>query len=171
MDNQNRPRGREKNVTGTSGGVHKRGEGLGTGPVGRSDGYSGKTGHSQQIHSTGNSGSRRNLVRGGSIGAAPIVLILLFLLLKGGGLGGLLGGGGSGDASYSTPTAYPTAIVTAAPTATPKPTATPAPTATPKPTSKPAAGQREKYTQLKGGGKDNVTVILIDPDAEEAPRQ
>ena len=38
MEN-NRPRGREKNVTGPGKGVHKRGSGLGTGPVGEAGGY------------------------------------------------------------------------------------------------------------------------------------
>ena len=37
-----RPRGREKNVTGQGTGLKKRGDGLGTGPVGSSDGYAGK---------------------------------------------------------------------------------------------------------------------------------
>ncbi len=40
MDKNNRPRGREKNVTGGGMGVHKRGEGLHSGgPVGKADGY------------------------------------------------------------------------------------------------------------------------------------
>ena len=38
--NNNRPRGREKNVTGPGKTVNKRGEGLHTGPVGDSGGYS-----------------------------------------------------------------------------------------------------------------------------------
>ena len=38
---QNRPRGRERNVTGPGKTVHKRGDGLGTGPVGSAGGHSG----------------------------------------------------------------------------------------------------------------------------------
>ena len=38
MEN-NRPRGREKHVTGPAKTVKKRGEGLGTGPVGDAGGY------------------------------------------------------------------------------------------------------------------------------------
>ena len=34
--------GRDKHVTGGGKGVGKRGDGLGTGPVGRSDGYAGR---------------------------------------------------------------------------------------------------------------------------------
>ncbi|MBQ6469929.1 MAG: peptidase C11 [Lachnospiraceae bacterium] len=37
-----RPRGREKHVTGEGTGLKKRGDGLGTGPVGSKDGYAGK---------------------------------------------------------------------------------------------------------------------------------
>lgn len=43
MDNRDRPKGREKHVTGGSADVHKRGDGLNSGgPVGNSDGYSGR---------------------------------------------------------------------------------------------------------------------------------
>ena len=37
----NRPRGREKNITGTAKDIYKRGQGLGTGPVGNAGGYQG----------------------------------------------------------------------------------------------------------------------------------
>ena len=43
---ENRPVGRKKNVGEGGSGVHKRGDGLGGGPVGSSNGYSGKTGGS-----------------------------------------------------------------------------------------------------------------------------
>ena len=45
---ENRPQGREKNVTGAGKGIQKRGEGLHTGPVGQSQAQSGSrpTGHS-----------------------------------------------------------------------------------------------------------------------------
>lgn len=38
----NRPRSREKNVTSGESGARRRGGGLGTGPVGSSNGYSGR---------------------------------------------------------------------------------------------------------------------------------
>ena len=39
----NRPNGREKNVTGQGKGLYKRGDGLNTGgPVGKQDGYQGR---------------------------------------------------------------------------------------------------------------------------------
>ena len=42
MDRENRPRSREKKVVSGGSGVFKRGQGLGTGPVGSQDGYAGK---------------------------------------------------------------------------------------------------------------------------------
>ncbi|MDE5558314.1 MAG: hypothetical protein K2J32_11625, partial [Ruminococcus sp.] len=74
---QKRPRSREKNVTSGGNGVHKRGNGLGTGNVGGQD-YSGKK----------SSGGTKRAVAGGGGGA----LLLLLLLLFKGGAGGLLGG-------------------------------------------------------------------------------
>ena len=44
MAGNNRPGGRKKNVTGEGKGLYKKGEGLGTGPVGSQDGYAGKKG-------------------------------------------------------------------------------------------------------------------------------
>ena len=40
----NRPRGRERNVTGSGKDIKRRGSGLGTGPVGTPGGYSGRPG-------------------------------------------------------------------------------------------------------------------------------
>ena len=45
----NRPRGRQKNVTGAGKGINKRGEVLNTGPVGRQDGYAGRTGSTPRL--------------------------------------------------------------------------------------------------------------------------
>lgn len=81
MEN-NRPRGREKNVTGPGKSVHKRGEGLGTGPVGDVGGYKDRTPQSGGARSSGS--------RGG--GMKLIVLLLALLLGGGGGLTALLGG-------------------------------------------------------------------------------
>ena len=80
-----RPIGRKKNVTDGGTGVHKRGEGLGTGPVGSPSGYSGGP-----APSTGGGG---NVSRGG--GRSPLMLIIIaaiILLGGGGGISSLLGG-------------------------------------------------------------------------------
>ena len=52
----NKPRGREKNITGQGKDVYKRGEGLGTGPVGSSSGHQGRPGVQSQQSTTGSSG-------------------------------------------------------------------------------------------------------------------
>jgi len=81
MENS-RPRGREKNVTGPGKSVHKRGTGLGTGPVGDAGGYKDRAQHGG---SRGGGGSR-------SGGMKLIALLLVLLLGGGGGLTALLGG-------------------------------------------------------------------------------
>ncbi|MBP8594610.1 MAG: peptidase C11 [Ruminococcus sp.] len=88
MDQNNRPRARRKNVTSGGSGVHKRGDGLGTGKVG-SNSQAGQT-------SSGGAAGKRAAAGGGSL---LLILALIFLpkLLGGGGGGGTSSGGGLGD--------------------------------------------------------------------------
>lgn len=87
----NRPRGREKNITGHSGGVNRRGSGLGTGPVG------GGTGG---FNNRGNQGGRGPKRGGGS----SLLILLLALLFGGGGAMSFMGGDSSEpQTSYSQP--------------------------------------------------------------------
>ena len=132
MAEQQRPRGRQRNVTGTGSGVHKTGSGLGSGPVGgggsqMGGGSSGRGSSSGGFSSSHYSGSSRPSgssgsgfsgggYSGGSGGGTrgsggsklPILIIILLVIFLGGGggLGSLLGlfGGGSGS---STPTITP----------------------------------------------------------------
>ena len=67
----NKPRSREKNVTSGGSGVHRRGSGLGTGPVGSSNGYSGRS------ESGGGGGKRAAIGGGGAVGAIAIIMMLL----------------------------------------------------------------------------------------------
>lgn len=96
----NRPRSREKNVTGGSKGVKRRGSGLGTGSVGGSSSVSG--GSSMSGGSFESSGSGGRVTRAGG-GKSPLLIIILAVVLLGGGGGlgallpALLGGGGSGS--------------------------------------------------------------------------
>ena len=91
MADNNRPTGRKKYTISGGEGVHGRGEGLGTGKVGKAD-YSG-------AHGTGNSGrtgmTRESLMKGGGSGLL-IILVLAFVLFGGGKnfLANLFGGGG-----------------------------------------------------------------------------
>ncbi|MCQ2401484.1 MAG: clostripain-related cysteine peptidase [Lachnospiraceae bacterium] len=85
MDRNNIPKGREKNVTGGTGSVHRRGEGLGTGPVGNGGGYSGRPG------TGGGSGMGRPASQGGGFG--NIGNMLNGNTLRGGSGKGGCGGG------------------------------------------------------------------------------
>ncbi len=97
-DNGNTPRGRQRNVTGQGKSVYKRGEGLGTGPVGNQSGYSGRPGTTGQQQQTGGQ-------RSSSRGKTSLIAIILALLLGGGGgtalLGNLFGGDSSATTDYS----------------------------------------------------------------------
>ena len=85
MDQNNRPQGREKNVTDGGKGIHKRGEGLGTGKVGNKD-YSGQASSGKNV--------KRAAAGGG--GGLVLIIIVLLMIFKGGDLGSMLGGS-SGD--------------------------------------------------------------------------
>ncbi|MBO4914617.1 MAG: peptidase C11 [Oscillospiraceae bacterium] len=85
---ENRPRGREKNVTGQGKDIYKRGDELGTGPLGSQNGHSGRT----EANGSG-SGKRAS----GGMNPLMIIVAIAVLVLGGGGVGlsGLLGGGSS----------------------------------------------------------------------------
>ena len=78
----NRPQGREKNITGTGKGIKKRGDGQGTGHVGGGGGI--PTGGG-----TPSGGGKRS---GGSGGLMKLAILAAALLGGGGGLMGMLGG-------------------------------------------------------------------------------
>lgn len=93
---ENRPVGRKKNVGTGGSGVHKRGEGLGTGPVGNSSGYSSGP-------SSFGGGPKRS---GGRSPLFIIIVLAILFLAGGGGLTSLLGGGGSGYSDSSNTQQY-----------------------------------------------------------------
>ncbi len=98
-----RPTGRKKNVTGSAGPIHKRGSGLGTGPVGNQEGYAGRPGTSADVQQqtaapSGTGGTRVTRSKGSLIG----IIIAVVVALAGGGTGlssllGNLGGGGTAN--------------------------------------------------------------------------
>ena len=92
----NRPAGRQRVGGGAGQGVGTHGAGLGTGPVGKSDGYAQRRGGS------GGSGGQR--ASGGGRGKMLIFIIIAVVALLGGGTGlsGLLGGGGDNTAAPAT---------------------------------------------------------------------
>jgi len=96
----NRPRSREKNVTGGSKGVKRRGSGLGTGPVGSGNGPMG-TGGGSFGYDNDDTG---NVTRASGGGKSPLLIIIVLVVSLLGGGGGLtallpmlLGGGSSGS--------------------------------------------------------------------------
>ena len=111
----NRPRGREKNITGQGKEIQKHGSGLNSGPVGRSEGYEGRpqspNGQQGQQFRTENPNARRQTTtRAGGRGGFLIVVIIVALVLFGGKglMNGLTGGvsdsGSSGGSSWSSGT-------------------------------------------------------------------
>ena len=88
MAEDNRPKGRQRNVNGTASGGYRRGSGLGSGPVGNQGGYSGRPGTSQS--------SGGGVTRAGGGKLIGIIAAVVALLTGGGiGLGNLFGGGSS----------------------------------------------------------------------------
>ena len=138
----NRPSGRKKNVTGTGGSVFKRGDGLGTGPVGQ--GF----GSGNGIRPTGSGGSGGSNLKRAAGGGSILLVIILLLLGSKGNLGslfsGFLGGGGTEE-----PADEPTQIVSQG-----------TPTPTQKVDETVVKGARDKRTVLKGNGQDTVTIMV-----------
>ncbi|MCR5041391.1 MAG: peptidase C11 [Clostridia bacterium] len=103
----NRPAGRQRVGGGAGQSVGTHGHGLGTGPVGKRDGYSqrqgGPSGGPQRPYGGGNrssgGGGRGKLIIG-------IIIALVVLVGGGGGLSGLLGGGDGGNEYAATVTHY-----------------------------------------------------------------
>jgi hypothetical protein len=139
-----RPYSRKRSEADSSGGVNKRGEGLGTGPVG-SSGYQGR-GYSSGSRSSFQGGG------GGRGGSSLITIIILAaaLLFGGGSISGLFSSGSSDTASTSAASGVsfqqPTTTYTDASSSTLN-------TAV-------ASGTREKFTKLRGSGDDKVTVLV-----------
>ncbi len=157
----NRPRGRQQHIVGQGQGVYKRGDGLGTGPVGSGGRPTGGS------NSGGDRGSKKK---------SPLTTIILLavLLLGGGGagLGGLLGGGSS--QSGSSGSAVPQEIVqqftgsSAAGSLGSLLTSSFGGVSTGwtagsnvgRLNTTVAPGAREKYTSILGSGKDTVTIMV-----------
>ena len=165
MEN-NRPRSREKNVTGPGKKAEKHGSGLGAGPVGDAGGYADRK---QQEHA---SGTRSAGTRSGG-GLKLILLLLAVLLGGGGGLTALLGGQSGTPPASSAPGQTPSASqqqpqggsanwaeilgglnsgsVSSGWNSTPN---------TGKLNTAVAPGAREKYTRLLGNGRDTATIMI-----------
>lgn len=148
--NQNRPQGRRKNVTSGGSGVHKRGDGLGTGPVGSGSYSGGSTG--------GGGGAKRAAAGGGGIITLLIIGFIIFKMFSGsgGGAGDLLGsltGGNSGGGLDigSVPSGFGFSTEDTASGSATSDTAVDTSVAT---------GSRDKRTVIKGNNQDVVTIMV-----------
>ncbi|MBQ9538001.1 MAG: hypothetical protein IJU95_01920 [Treponema sp.] len=161
---QKRPRGRDTHVTNNSAGVHKRGEGLGTGPVGSSSGY-GKPGASS---SSGSSSGGVRAIGGGGIGLVIIVLLVKMFLG-----GGLSSGGNSGTSSSQQETQAESSSSSsildglsgilggsASSGSLSSSSSSGSATSYSRLDTSVASGSRAKYTKLVGGGNDTVTIMV-----------
>jgi len=181
----NRPRGRQKNVSGQGKGVYKRGSGLGTGPVGSSGGYSGRPGGGSGggIGGLGggsgrdSGGGRRNRpTRSGGGGLMKLIMLGIVALVGGGtGLGSLMGGfgGGTGSGYEQYPQQQYQEVQQQSPTQTIDlgsllgnlggssiSTGWGSDNNTGSLDTSVAKGAREKYTEILGNGKDDVTLMV-----------
>ena len=145
----NKPRARQKNVTEGGGNVHKRGDGLGTGPVGTQGGSHRNDDPGFTVTPSQSGGMSPN-VRRAAIGGGlllPIIIIVVVILMfkfsgSSGGLGSLVGGSDLPDNFAGDNTSGYTQ------------------TAEQKADTSVASGSRAKRTKIVGGGKDKVTIMV-----------
>ena len=148
----NRPTGRQKHVTDDGKGVHRRGEGLGTGPVGNGQRPSGSS-----------SGGMNKAAIGGGL-SIPVIIILIIMSFMNGG------NGGGTESTYIPETSPVQTQESSAPISgtalqpnnayaflTPQVSA-PANSSAIDDTV--ASGARDKRTKIVGGGKDTVTLMV-----------
>lgn len=150
---RNRPRGREKNITGGGKGVHRRGQGLGTGPVGEgSGGFGGRP--------SGGRPSGGGQTRSGR-GSSPLTILLLLLLVLGGGgggLGALLGG--QGGTQSTAPIQESGTVLSSFAGNGSVSTGWQSGANVGRLDTSVAPGARTKRTEILGGGKDTVTIMV-----------
>ena len=178
-----RPGGRDTHVTNNSMGVHKRGEGLGTGPVGSSGGYgrpgsgsrpSGSQGGGSGIGSGGSQSGRSGggsskAIGGGGIGLAAIIGVIV-LVVK------MCGGHGAQttpvqDSYYETTESTSSSSIlegitglfgggSGSSSVSSSSSSVGSSTSYTRVDNSVAVGSREKYTQIAGNGRDKVTIMV-----------
>ena len=173
MEQNNRPRSRDKNQLSGSGSVQKRGSGLGTGPVGGTGGRGGSrpSGSNRPSGSSGSGGYGSSHGGGGAklIGFI-LAAVIIFFLLKfcfGGSVTdlGSEGGSGSGSGIMSNIAGALTDLTGGAGNVSDEFQIGSQGTGNWKPSegklnTRVAAGSREKYTSILGDGKDKITIMV-----------
>ena len=168
MERNNRPQGRETHVSGGGKEVRRRGEGLGSGPVGSgsrpSGGQSPKPGGNRPSGNGPSSNHSFGSARasGGRLNIIAIIAALLVLFGGGGGILSLLGGGGDDyDYDYDDSGSGLTEDYNPAPTLSGGFSGSGSGgSGTAQPSSTVAAGSREKYTRILGDGQDQITMMV-----------
>ena len=171
----NRPRGRQKNVTGTGKPIGRRGSGLGTGPVGgagRGAGIGGgKPRPSGGSFTPMGGGSNRPATRSSGGGFGKIIILILLVLFGGGtGLTSMLGGGDAPQSGYNpgysdigsntkTPSIDLSALLGGLNTGSTSSGWEGQSNIGSLDTSV-VSGAREKYTEIKGSGRDEMTILI-----------
>jgi len=168
-----RPRSREKHTTDNSKGIQRRGSGLGTGPVG------GPNTSKPEADPSSQRMGERGRARSGKI--SPVLILLLLLVFGGGGAGSLLFGG-QGDAPAGSQTQQFSQASPAQTSQVPQnsqvsPSSILESLAGFSGNSSTSSGwdldaglgrlntsvspsARKKFTQIQGGGKDTVTIMI-----------
>ena len=157
----NRPTGRRKNISGQGKGIRRRGEGLGTGPVGRPAGYDARRPENQStasgagstggIGGVGGYGEPVTRGFGGKGLIAVIVVVLLVLVGGGGGLSSLFGGGGTQGYTQENGWGIASEASTSGWTKDSN---------NGRLNKSVAAGARAKRTKIVGNGSDTVTIMV-----------
>ncbi len=153
---ENRPSGRKRNVTGQGKDIYKRGEGLGTGPVGDTSGRPSSSG--RQSYSDG--GSYGNTTRASGKSSLLSIIIVVLVLLIGGGGGSLLGLFGGDTQSASTGMSSSLASILGGLGGGSVSTGWDGATNTGTLNESVVTGARAKRTEIVGGGKDTFTIMV-----------
>ena len=156
---ENRPSGRKRNVTGQGKDIYKRGDGLGTGPVGSSSGRPSSSGRQSYSESSTSEGTTR---ASGKSSLLSIIIVVLVLLIGGGGgsLLGLFGGGDTSTGTASTGMSSGLSSILGSLGGGSVSTGWDGSTNTGSLNENVASAARAKRTEILGGGKDTFTIMV-----------
>ncbi|MBQ6661003.1 MAG: peptidase C11 [Lachnospiraceae bacterium] len=132
---ENRQSGRKKNVTGSVDGAHRRGSGLGSGSVGSQNGYSGRRRESFRPGGDGESSGGHGVTRAGGVSILAIIGVILYMLIGGKFSGTQVEDQTPQDGDHTAVNEQQVDNTV-------------------------AKGSRNKYTTIKGNGKDTVTILV-----------
>lgn len=154
---ENRPNGRQKHVTGQGKDIYVRGEGLGTGPVGNKEGYSGRKSSGTPSQGGGSQPGRSRGIGGKKSPILTIIIALVVLLGGGTGISSLLGGNNE-STSDPKPSVSVNPLMNMASANVSQGWSEESNSG--KLVSTIASGARAKRTTILGSGKDKITIMV-----------